>query len=69
MKKFYPTLILLIMVSQSFSQESGRTFIRNFPPEEFKAATQNWNVIQDKRGILYFSNIEGLLEYDGVSWR
>lgn len=54
---------------QCYTQESGRIFIRNFPPEEFKAATQNWNVIQDKRGILYFSNIEGLLEYDGVSWR
>ncbi|OFY65446.1 MAG: hypothetical protein A2V64_10545, partial [Bacteroidetes bacterium RBG_13_43_22] len=58
-----------MITAQGYSQESGRIFIRNFPPEEFKAATQNWNVIQDKRGILYFSNIEGLLEYDGVSWR
>ncbi len=58
-----------MIATLGYSQESGRTFIRNFPPEEFKAATQNWNVIQDKRGILYFSNIEGLLEYDGVSWR
>jgi len=69
MKKICQALILLMITSQSYSQQSGRTFIRNFPPEEFKAATQNWNIIQDKRGILYFSNIEGLLEYDGVSWR
>jgi serine phosphatase RsbU (regulator of sigma subunit) len=69
MKKLYQALILLMIAVQSYSQKSGRTFIRNFPPEEFKAATQNWNVVQDKCGIMYFSNIEGMLEYDGVSWK
>jgi serine phosphatase RsbU (regulator of sigma subunit)/ligand-binding sensor domain-containing protein len=69
MKKLYHVLILLLIAAQGYSQESGRIFIRNFPPEEYKAATQNWNIMQDRRGIMYFSNIEGLLEYDGVSWK
>ena len=69
MKKPVQFLILLLIAIQCFSQESGRIFIRNFPPEEYKAATQNWNIVQDRQGIIYFSNIEGLLEYDGVSWK
>ncbi|MDH5604730.1 MAG: hypothetical protein OEY51_12360, partial [Cyclobacteriaceae bacterium] len=30
---------------------------------------QNWKIIQDNRGIMYFANNNGLLEYDGTSWR
>lgn len=58
-----------MIIVQGYSQESGRIFIKNFPPEEFKAATQNWNIVQDRCGLMYFSNAEGLLEYDGVNWK
>ncbi|MEP7366952.1 MAG: hypothetical protein ABI972_27145, partial [Acidobacteriota bacterium] len=30
---------------------------------------QNWAVVQDHRGILYFGNTEGMLEFDGAHWR
>ena len=69
MKKFYQVLVLLIITAQGYTQESGRIFIRNFPPEEYKAAPQNWNIVQDRYGIIYFSNNEGMLEYDGVTWK
>jgi class 3 adenylate cyclase/ligand-binding sensor domain-containing protein len=50
-------------------QEVGTPLIRNYAPREYKAYSQNWEVVQDKRGILYFANGDGLLEYDGVYWR
>jgi signal transduction histidine kinase/heme exporter protein D len=51
------------------ASELGRPFIRNYTPKEFGAAPSNWAIAQDRRGVMYFGNAEGMLEYDGVSWR
>src|SRR5436305_3584508 len=34
-----------------------------------RAGTQNFDVVQDERGIIYVGNLAGVLEYDGVRWR
>jgi len=47
----------------------GRPFIRNYNPRAINAAPSNWSIVQDQRGIMYFGNAEGILEFDGVSWR
>jgi len=49
--------------------ELGLPFIRNYSPKEYREHDQNWAIIQDLRGVMYFGNTAGLLEYDGVSWR
>ncbi len=41
----------------------------NFSSNEYKSMPQNWAIVEDKRGIMYFGNNEGVLEYDGVYWR
>ncbi|SJZ97900.1 ligand-binding sensor domain-containing protein [Sediminibacterium ginsengisoli] len=43
--------------------------IINYPKNLYKAGTQNWDVKQDSRGILYFANNEGLLVFDGTYWK
>lgn len=43
--------------------------ITNFSRQDYKASTQNWAVAQDNRGVMYFGNNDGLLEFDGVGWR
>ncbi len=48
---------------------AGMPFIRNYPPDEYGAHNQNWAIVQDERGVMYFGNSHGVLEYDGVSWR
>jgi hypothetical protein len=50
------------------SMVSGLPFVRNFQTVEYKAGIQNWDIAQDKRGILYIANNFGLLEYDGHRW-
>ncbi|HRJ14491.1 MAG TPA: hypothetical protein PLI34_05815, partial [Saprospiraceae bacterium] len=47
----------------------GLPVIRNYPPEVYAAHNQNWAAVQDRRGVMYFGNSYGVLEYDGVSWR
>ncbi|MCB9037203.1 MAG: response regulator [Lewinellaceae bacterium] len=51
------------------TKEAGTPFIRNYPPGEYRADGQNWAIVQDQRGLMYFGNSDGVLEYDGVSWR
>ncbi|MCD7970311.1 MAG: hypothetical protein LUF87_08155 [Alistipes sp.] len=41
----------------------------NFTGKEYGAGNKNWGLAQNSRGILYIANNDGLLEYDGTSWR
>ena len=66
-------LILLLCVSgNSFAQsenEVGLPLIKSFTTDDFFASGQNWDMAQDNRGIMYFGNTTGILEYDGSTWR
>jgi len=66
-------LILFIISFGSFTKSQiksiGVPFIKNYEKNVYSAATQNWDIAQDNRGILYFANNEGVLEFDGVNWR
>lgn len=42
--------------------------ILSYSSEQYKAGIQNWDVAQDKSGILYFGNNEGLLSFNGTFW-
>ena len=52
-----------------WSREAGGLFLRSFTPKDYQASPQNWAVVEDQRGVMYFGNTECVLEYDGVSWR
>jgi signal transduction histidine kinase/DNA-binding response OmpR family regulator len=52
-----------------FCQNTGYKYLRNYTPKEYDWHSQNWCILQDKRGIIYVGNHDGLLEFDGVSWR
>ncbi|HLP61627.1 MAG TPA: hypothetical protein VK186_22495, partial [Candidatus Deferrimicrobium sp.] len=65
-------ILLVIPVSLFYLHvfaETGSPFIRNYSPKEYNAHSQNWSVIQDNRGVMYFGNVDGVLEFDGVNWR
>ena len=48
----------------------GAPLIQNYTTEQFPGSEQNWAVVQDDRGVMYFGNNDrGVLEYDGESWR
>lgn len=62
-------LILLISIT-AFSQVNkyGVPFITNYSPKKYNAHPQNWAITQDNRGVMYFGNGNGVLEYDGINW-
>jgi AraC-like DNA-binding protein/ligand-binding sensor domain-containing protein len=62
-------LILSAGVMLRGQNQQGNPFIRNFTRVEYGGHSQNWAVIQDKRGVMYLGNVDGVLEYDGLNWR
>lgn len=76
LRRFYQFILVLLFFDLAspviFPQEvklSGLPIIRNYPPSVHGGTPQNWAIVQDQRGIMYFANTGGLLEYDGSSWR
>jgi ligand-binding sensor domain-containing protein/DNA-binding CsgD family transcriptional regulator len=43
--------------------------IVNFSKQSYGAGLQNWDIQQDKNGIVYCANNEGLLTFDGNKWK
>src|SRR5579863_4531644 len=56
-------------VNAGLNPETGTFVFQRYSAKQYGASPQNWEVAQDKRGILYFANTDGLLEFDGHSWR
>src|SRR5688572_8218939 len=47
----------------------GIPTIANYSRQDYGAGNQNWNITQDSSGIMYFGNTDGMLSFDGTSWR
>ena len=43
--------------------------IINYSRDVYNAGTQNRGIVQDKNGVMYFANYEGLLTFDGNYWK
>lgn len=68
---FYYIFLLLLLCGPTllYGQTQGKPFLRNYLPKEYGGHVQNWAIVQDSRGIMYFGNGNGLMSYDGTNWR
>ncbi|MEZ5070501.1 MAG: SpoIIE family protein phosphatase [Bacteroidales bacterium] len=69
---FIPLAFILLQAGHTFAQPNahGVPLITNYPFQITGGSEQNWCVVQDKRGVMYFGNQDkGVLEYDGHNWR
>ena len=51
------------------SPDTGSYVFKQFTADQYTASPQNWDIAQDPRGVMYFGNTDGVLEFDGISWR
>ncbi|MFN6013765.1 MAG: SpoIIE family protein phosphatase [Flavobacteriales bacterium] len=67
------TVILLICVSHFLRAQhdglNGSLNVRNYSNTEYNGHPQIFSITQDHRGLMYFGNKTGILEFDGVTWR
>ena len=69
MKKTVLFLLVVCACLQVPAQNTiGLPDIVNYPLQLIKGA-QNRQIRQDKRGIMYFANNEGVLTFDGIRWK
>jgi len=66
--------VLFFFTLSSYTQDAvkiyrkGLPFMKNYSPDETGAGDQNWVVMMDNRGVMYFGNGDnGVLEFDGVN--
>ncbi|WP_456311830.1 ligand-binding sensor domain-containing protein [Pseudomonas shirazensis] len=64
-------VLFLSLLPQFFSaqiKKIGVPFITNYNPKTYKAASENWDVLQDSKGMMFFANHFGIMQFDGVRW-
>jgi len=70
LQKLLLLLVCSLLVATLGAQNTiGIPNIVNYTRQAYTAGSQNWNVVQDKNGIMYFANNDGMLSFDGSSWR
>ncbi len=70
MRKLSTLLFFLLITCWCFSQNTiGLPDIINYSKQYYKAGAQNRQIRQDKKGVLYFANSEGVLTFDGINWK
>ncbi|HKG67396.1 MAG TPA: hypothetical protein VKA92_00910, partial [Segetibacter sp.] len=66
-------LIIIAIISNAIISNSQNTIglpdIINYTKEDYNAGTRNGDIVQDKNGIIYFANNEGLISFDGTYWK
>ena len=62
-------LLLFFLPLNIYCQNTiGLPDVVNYTKQHYGGGLQNWDVQQDKNGIMYFANNEGLLTFDGKYW-
>jgi len=67
----YLTIFLITFFSEIKAEMIGIGVpsIQNYTRREYRGGTQNWAIAQDQHGFMCFANNEGLLIFDGTSWK
>jgi DNA-binding CsgD family transcriptional regulator/ligand-binding sensor domain-containing protein len=68
-QRFLLGAILFVYLQATGQNTIGIPNIVNYPKMVYQAGSQNWNIGQDRNGIMYFANNNGLLTFDGAFWR
>lgn len=62
-------LLFALCLSASAEAVRGIPFYRNFPSKDYHAHSRNYDIASDNYGTIFVANFEGLVYYDGVTWR
>ena len=67
---FYRLLACLLLPTFIYCQNTiGLPEVINYYKKNYNAGLQNWDIKQDRNGIIYCANNEGLLSFDGKYWK
>ena len=61
-------LLTAVFLFNSLKAQKGLPLLVNISNKEYNAGVKNFDLIQDHRGIIYITNQDGVLSYDGTYW-
>lgn len=61
-------LFLFCFHIQGQIKNKGVPFLKSYTSADYNASDENYTILQDARGIVYFANGDGVLEFDGTFW-
>jgi ligand-binding sensor domain-containing protein len=62
-------LSLLVLISSFSLAQTGNSFLTHFSPSDERIDYRSNGMVQDSRGLIYFTNKKGVLEFDGKNWQ
>lgn len=62
-------MLFFIYPSLAINIDEGVPFVSNYAERDYGVSNNNFKIVQDQRGILYFANEFGILEFDGQTWK
>jgi hypothetical protein len=65
---FYSVLLCLVVFQSGFAQ-TGNSFLTHYAPSDERIDYRSMGMVQDDRGLIYFTNKKGVLEFDGKNWQ
>jgi ligand-binding sensor domain-containing protein len=68
-RKILLTVFCFLSIAACCQNTIALPEIVNYSKQVYNAGTQNWAIAQDKKGIIYVANDEGLLTFDGNFWK
>jgi ligand-binding sensor domain-containing protein/DNA-binding CsgD family transcriptional regulator len=70
MRKNISLFFTLLVFNHCYSQNTiGLPDILNYSKQNYRGGAQNRQIRQDKKGVLYFANSEGVMTFDGINWK
>ncbi len=69
MKLFSLTALFLLVAFQSAFAQTGNSFLSHYAPTDERIDYRSMGMVQDDRGLIYFTNKKGVLEFDGKNWQ
>lgn len=59
---------MLLLASFSLKGQDGNFFLSHYTPNEEWAGSVTFSMAQDHKGVIYFANNNGVMEFDGRNW-
>ena len=66
---YFLLFFLAVSVLLKGQTEIGNPYVKNFNTKKHKISATIWDITQDKKGLMYFGTANGVLQFDGSSWR
>lgn len=67
MRSILLSIIFLLIGQLSFGQ-SGNYFLSHYAPTDENIDYLSFDIVQSERGVIYFANKSGVVEFDGRNW-